>query len=405
MVVNHVAHLCGYFSVKNQDSVCVLSEFWENITFTEEAKAQERQYYYPEFVHLNTDEVTMYKHVYDRDMQVVLRDGRNHTLHLDSMNLYYYPFGIVMFSIDINQKGVELSDALQAVASMRNITAPDFANIPEYEQLVLAPLKEACQAAGNPGEAASLMECGNKLKIFQSVVCNDQGVKEEDLYHILFGAGTLAVYDENDPMSFSRDYYDSIMDSSKLSVFKNWKALALLDTFSIAAESVREYMPMVWSEDYFRKIFLYALYTKFFLFRVNLDFREGKRKIKDIQKDLDTFEARYAFPKISYNFLPVEFCKAMFVGLDIEEERTKITEKVTEEKDRREAEAGDKMNLFLGIMTCLTLFSAIWDFSCLMDGLFVFGDTIGTVTGFRACTMAILSIICLSALIIRKSNK
>jgi hypothetical protein len=92
-------------------------------------------------------------------------------------------------------------------------------------------------------------------------------------------------------------------------------------------------------------------------------------------------------------------------GLGIEDEKEKISVMVNQEKERKEAETGDKMNLFLGIISALTLFSAIWDFSCLMDGLFVFGDSIGTVTGFRACTMLILGIICLVILLTRRSRK
>jgi hypothetical protein len=51
------------------------------------------------------------------------------------------------------------------------------------------------------------------------------------------------------------------------------------------------------------------------------------------------------------------------------------------------------------------LFSAIWDFACLMDGMFVFGDTIGTVTGFRACTMLIIGLICLIVLLTKRLKR
>lgn len=404
MIVNDVAHLCGYFSVKNREFHDQLPERWNPVIYEVNDIQAAGQYYYHEFVDLCMNQVKGYQCVLDEDISVNLRGGRTHKVHLDRMNLYFYPFGIVLFSVDISQKDVELSDALQALALMRNITASDLSSISEFENSVLKPMKEVCALTGNPAENFSLMECGNKLKIFHSVVC-DESKTEEELSTILFGAGTLAVYDENDPMSFSKDYYESIMSSGRLSVFRNWKALGLLDTFTIVAEEIKEYMLEIWSEDYFRKIYLYTLFMKFLHFRINKDFREGVRSIKSIRKEITLFDTNYAYPKISYNFLPVEFYRIMVQGLDIEEEKAKITEKVNEEKDRREAEVGDKMNLFLGVITCLTLFSAIWDFSCLMDGLFVFGDSIGTVTGVRACTMVIISAICFVALLIRRASR
>ena len=89
-------------------------------------------------------------------------------------------------------------------------------------------------------------------------------------------------------------------------------------------------------------------------------------------------------------------------GLDIDDEIKKVAEIIDRENARREAETGDKMNLFLGVITCLTLFSAIWDFACLMDGVFEFSSNIGTATGIRACTMVIIAAICLIAIFVKR---
>jgi hypothetical protein len=133
--------------------------------------------------------------------------------------------------------------------------------------------------------------------------------------------------------------------------------------------------------------------------------RTEPARVSHLKDELEAFNGEYSFPMLSYNFLPELIVNAMETGLDIEDEKEKIGQIVTHEKERKEAETSERMNLFLGAISVLTLFSAIWDFACLMDGMFVFGDTIGTVTGFRACTMLIIGLICLIVLLTKRFKR
>ena len=63
------------------------------------------------------------------------------------------------------------------------------------------------------------------------------------------------------------------------------------------------------------------------------------------------------------------------------------------------------MNLFLVVISFLTLFSAIWDFGCLVDGMHVFGDSIEDVDVFRTCTMFIVGLVLLVIFLTRKLKK
>lgn len=401
MKINDKAHFCGYFSTTDSgfEKHIAGDSFWTQCTCSDDQVEDMKGYYFPEFVDLCANQVKTYVHVYDQEIQVKMRDETVRKAVLTDLKVYLYPFGIVMYSIGLRQDDVTMDDTFQVLLSLR--MAVRVTGDSDFERLAVAPLAKLCKAAG----ASRLMESGNKFKLFRVVTADSDPVEAKELDELLFSAGTMTRYDEGDSMSFTKCYFDQIMSKGRLSVFKNWSALALLDTFTILAFRPGVYALGFWESDYFGKIYLYTLFRKFFLFRLNNNLRTQPSRVSRLKDELEVFNGEYSFPMLSYNFLPELFVEAMETGLDIEDEKEKISQMVTHEKERKEAETGDRMNLFLGVISALTLFSAIWDFACLMDGLFVFGDTIGTVTGFRACTMLILGTICLIILMTRRFRK
>lgn len=405
MIVNDVAFLCGYFSVKSDKPADIIASqvgYWTKVNCPEEDMAWARDLYYPEFTRFILSDVETYSHVYDMDLNLSLRGGGTQTVRLAELRVYLMPFDIIMYSIKVEQSSQQMQDVLDALFTMRNICSMKRDDQREYVEYALDPLAALNKAAGNPDSLRSLMECGNKLKIFHTLRCSEKPQDDAEFDALLYGAGTLSIYKENDPMGFSKNYYDDIMSGSRVSVFNNWKALSLLDTFTIVAHDVDDFKVGIWNKEYFGKLYIYSLYRKFFLFRINDDFRSQDKKISAVRKDLALFEKDYIFPKVCYNFLPELVINSMEAGLDIENENVRIADMITRENSRREEEMGYKMNFFLGVITCLTLFSAIWDFACLMDGLFEFSATIGTATGVRACAMLLISVICIVALFIRR---
>jgi hypothetical protein len=401
MKVNDIAYFCGYFSTAKSDfgKVLAADSFWTPCEHGQDKIEEWKGYYFPEFVDLCANKVKTYTHAYDQEIQATMRDGSVVKAVLTDLKMYLYPFGIVMYSIGLRQDDVLLADTFPLLLSLR--MAVSVTGDSDFEKLAVAPLAKLCKAAG----ASRLMESGNKFKIFHIVAADTDPVGAKEADELLFSAGTMTMYDENDSRSFTRSYFDQVMSKGRLSVFKNWSALSLLDTFTILAFRPNPYAAGFWETDYFGKIYLYSLFRKFFLFRLNNSVRTEPARVSHLKDELEAFNGEYSFPMLSYNFLPELIVNAMETGLDIEDEKEKIGQIVTHEKERKEAETSERMNLFLGAISVLTLFSAIWDFACLMDGMFVFGDTIGTVTGFRACTMLIVGLICLIVLLTKRLKR
>lgn len=401
MKVTDKAYFCGYFSTTKSDFEKHLEgdAFWTPCIHSPEKIDEWKGYYFPEFVDLCANKVKTYVHVYDQEIQVKMRDESVRKAVLTDLKVYLYPFGIVMYSIGLRQDDAMLADTFPVFLSLR--MAVSVIADSDFERLAVSPLAKLCKAAG----ASRLMESGNKFKLFRIVTADSDPVEAQKFDELLFSAGTMAMYDETDSRSFTRNYFDQIMSKGRLSVFKNWSALSLLDTFTILAFRPNPYAAGFWESDYFGKMYLYSLFRKFFLFRLNDRLRTEPACVSRLKDELEVFNGEYSFPMLSYNFLPELLVNSMEAGLDVEYEKEKIGQMVTHEKERKEAETGERMNLFLGAISVLTLFSAIWDFACLMDGMFVFGESIGTVTGFRACTMLIVGIICLVVLLTKRNKR
>ena len=121
--------------------------------------------------------------------------------------------------------------------------------------------------------------------------------------------------------------------------------------------------------------------------------------VSELVEEYESFEQKCCFHKISYNFLPLEIAEAIDKGLEIQEEMQQLYKIMEKEKTRRD-EANDKMvNTLLFCLSLITLFSAIWDISCLIDQMYPYEEHLGNQPlGYQ--TVALLLILGVSVLIL-----
>jgi hypothetical protein len=266
-----------------------------------------------------------------------------------------------------------------------------------------------------PDSLSSLVENGNKLRVYQVINTTDATLRPEDdeaRSMLLYQLGTLSKVTkdgETDEYSVAEDYLKRIMDENRITVFRNWDALALMDTFTMHAYGLSPGIIDNWQGTYFRMIYLHALFQKCYLFNLNARFRQSLRKslspfarlrgllnvsnseIGELTEEYEQFERWCCFHKISYNFLPLELNEAIDKGLEIGEEQEQLAGVLEKEKNRRDA-ANDKMvNTLLFCLSILTLASAIWDLTCLLDQMYPYSDYLGsTILGYRTVTLLVL---------------
>ena len=105
--------------------------------------------------------------------------------------------------------------------------------------------------------------------------------------------------------------------------------------------------------------------------------------------------------------MPLEMASAIDRGLCISEE-LELLDKVIEREKQRRDEANDRMvNTLLFILSTLTLGSAIWDFSCLLDQMFPYSDYLGSsILGYRTVAfMFLLALVFVLTKLFRKKER
>ena len=414
--IHNTAFLCGCFSTKKGlDSIDLK---WEKSLMTENDKSVMEKFYYPEFVSFcypsagnEKNGMVRYVLAVDKNIELNLK-GKQCPVLVKNISLFILPYDLLIYAIQVTQDGAGLDDITLSLSVLRNISDYKDELLQNGWGEVLEPVVEVYKSAAASKQGVfryfDMMENGNKLKIFNIVEIESEKMKENKQSELLFELGTLAPinsYNNNSFSSPSQEYFDKIMNKNKISVFNNWKGLSLFDTFTVLSHPTNQYLLDNWSNYYFGMIYIHSLFLKFYLFRMNILFRTKAIEASSLEREFLKFELNCCFHKISYNFLPLEIYQSLDTGLEINEERKQIYRKIAQEKNIQEKEGDRKMNNLLLFLTCLTVFSTVWDFSCLFNEIYPYEETIGsTVIGYRLVA-SILLLIVLVIIIFNRYNR
>jgi hypothetical protein len=413
--MKYTAFLCGAFA---SGQSFVPDSSWKRVTLTEQERSMSGNFYYPEFVAFNfgpaTNSITRFVKEINRQVSVNVGYGQNVRLvdvSVAEVSYYNAPFGLDMYSVRINIIA-DPNDITAVVSTLRNLNFIVPGNS-EFASLALDPLLEIYRkSALNAKECSSygsLVEFGNKLKVFQIAVEDDQSWNEESSDILLFEMGTLSPVgssSSNSANGSSGSYIKKVMDEGKVSVFNNWKALSLFDTFTMLGHCIPDSIVDNWVANYFGMLYISELYIKFYLFRLNNDFRLNYKSADKLLEQFDEFDYGCWFDNVSYNFLPRLIHRSMEQGLDIISEKQRLYEMMARQNGNREKRDDQKMNNLLFYLTLFTTFSMVWDASSLFNEMYPFETYIGSnITGFRMVSYTLLLIIFIMIMAVRFKRK
>jgi hypothetical protein len=194
---------------------------------------------------------------------------------------------------------------------------------------------------------------GSKFKVYTIVDTEEQfskDIREGYLYDIGCGA-PLGTANGNNTFTPARTYYNSITAKS-ISVFNNWDALPLFDTFTLIGHNVisNDHSIRTYSTVYFR-LYLFNLFFKYNLFRFNTKLHEGTVKVRSQFED---FINTYNISHVSFNFLPNEIYFKIRNVLEIESELNKFQERIVRISTSIQENQQKKTNLLLGLVSFIT---------------------------------------------------
>lgn len=294
----------------------------------------------------------------------------NYHLCVNRLHIFNFPYGFVLFAIEVESNGIMLNDSNIALKNLRDLSkyndylSTDYAK--EYMDAIV-PLLYVYKASGGKDGYSGLVKTGGKMKLFQIVRCNERSDDE-----LLFDLGCLnkigAANDPSDINSPSEKYFNEIISQNSISVFKNWKAIALFDTFTVLGIG-ETFGVRWWAINYFRIIYIHSLFQKVLLFDLNQQFRSSSKDkdMKSLANVMKERERYYTFPTISYNFLPQMIYEKINYGLDVDKERDQLHKYIEQESRRQEEISERRLSRVLFCLSIFTIVSAIYDLSSLIS--------------------------------------
>lgn len=320
----------------------LLSDYYKSLVDSMvEAENQNRPSFLQSICHYSIDIDSKCEHPFS----IYLTKGRaetpyDYTLCICKLHLYFFPHDIVLFALEIDDKGVDLNLMTLGHGSLINLKFGETGNEELYKKM--KPLLDLV----DDHEMKHIVKDGNNMKIFQIVEV--EGKEPED--NMLFEIGTfipIGAVGGTDGYSPSEKYFTQIINDNSISVFYNWKALALVDSFTVLG--VDGYNKWTWENLYFPLIYIRCIYEKTFCFSRNDMFRIDK-KGKNLNKEMMIMEKYYFYDDISYNFLPNMIYKSMSKGLGLKEEKNYLFKQIKEKADNNKS-------IWLSSLSALAVFS------------------------------------------------
>ena len=155
----------------------------------------------------------------------------------------------------------------------------------------------------------------------------------------------------------SGSYFTEQMKNNKISVFKNWSALCLFDTFTKISFNMKDSFK-VWEYDYFN-IYINTLYIKSFMYLTNTelsDVTKATRQTSEIKDKFVEFINDYYLSHISYKFLPNLLYNKILHAMEIHTEIEKMETKIQRINESFQKKREITLNKALTVIIFLSLF-------------------------------------------------
>ena len=343
----------------HQEYSDLLSDYYQSlIDSMVEVEIQDRSDFLEAVCHYAIEIDPECKHKFD----ICLTKGRvevpySYTICLCRLNLYFFPHDIVLMVLEIDDRDIDLNLMTLGHGSLINLKFGETGNEKLIEKM--RPLLDLTKEH----TLRTLVKDGNNLKIYQVVEVDAKDFND----NLLFEIGTfvpIGAVGGRDGYSPSDTYFNKIIKDNSISVFYNWKALALVDSFTVLG--IDGFNKWTWEKRYFPLIYLRCIFEKTFCFSRNSGYRLDKL-VKNISQEITDMEKYYFYNNISYNFLPELLYDSMVKGIGLKEEREEVSKQIKEQVKEKEERRNSELMAWVSVFA---VFSIAWDFCSIIKEVF-----------------------------------
>lgn len=379
--------LAGRFNAKpglRPEELDELSSSWKRIKISKAEYDGLKSHYYPSLLQsmMEVDDehkqsICRYEMILPEQCEnlIVLEDKIYYPCEIKRVRIWFFPYDMILFSIDIEESPDSFSDLTQMHGKWKEWNKNYYSFHTDKLDNLLKPLAQL--SPNTTPDPALLTFSGTKIRQYQVIeteIKKDEFETETIKDDLLYEIGTFSpigvVKDSNACRSFkpATDYYKKIMNENTMSAYSNWKALALNDSFTVLAinEVYSESEFDEWNKEgklidtgyhYFELLYIRCLFEEYYCFDRNNLYREGHANSKEIENEIAYMEQHYFFDDMSYDFLPPLMYRAMAKGLDLQKDREQLTQHVKQAlRDARQ----ERNNRVVNFVQIFAIFSVVW---------------------------------------------
>jgi len=325
------------------------------------------EFYYPSFINClipseeNTDPYVKQIKSYTIPLKKLFIIKQK-SITIDYLDLFFFPENHLVYCFKCDLTHFSLNEIVEINNELRELKINKLDFLADILQRICIP-------------ESYIM--GNKLKLFMVL---EHTIKFDESYgadNILYELGTCSPIGTSigiGPASRlmpSQPFFQQTILQNKISVFENWSALCLFDTFTLLHRG--EVYRFNWEFRYFRFLYIHSIFIKSYLGEINKEFYLNTKN-RNLANVFFDFNKHFNLKQISYNFLPQLIYEKIRHGLNVELELNDISTlieqdyfKKQEKRQIQESENEKRTNRALFIVAILTVFSAVWDGSELFE--------------------------------------
>ena len=337
-------------------------------------------------------------------LKVKINENKFISFDIEYADIYLFPYeiGFISFKCTLSgetaQTPENISDFLYRIRDIDHyiempnnttkISVPDFIHQSFLQQLSI----DNSWISYNP-----------QLKSYINIDLSES-IDEDERDHLMYDIGNMTPIGSSKGEGFfapSQQYFEKIIQENKVSVFRNWSALFLFDTFTrISIQSPDTFKS--WEYEYFN-LYIHTLFLKFFMYITNSNISDVTIVNKKTQKIRDMFIEfinDYYHSHVSNKFLPDLIQDKLMFALDIHSEVEKMETKIQRINEHFQEKREKKLNLVLTVLAIISVFSFIYDTSSWLVNLGFSEKQI-----FPIPSLVIASVLFLSIILIFKIKK
>ena len=229
---------------------------------------------------------------------------------------------------------------------------------------------------------------GSKFKVFSVIDCEEKENRSALLYDMATASKLTSGRGLGD-FAPSSEYLEEV-SKNKISVFNNWEALCLFDSFTCVGNGIlkEDWQISTWEYTYFR-IYLFRLFFKYNIYRYNSELHDKPVKLRS---QFEGFLNDYNLSHISFNFLPNELFEKMGLALKLDEELSAFQNRINKLSSAIQEEKQSRTNMLLQAVTALGAISSVQP---ILNGLSIAKDYLGlsSLLFYTLLMMLILGIV------------